>query len=233
MEKLIRSGHTTFELKVPYELFETGKTGIEKPLIVYLHGFNQNIKLFKKLVKDLLTVEAYHLFLEAPYPIYDRRGKKKVKDWGRSWYLYDGKQEQFVRSLERSSEFIQKVLDNIADDISVSKIALLGYSMGGYQAGYYALSRQKQITDLIVIGSRIKTEIFEENSQNYDYLNVLALHGAQDKSVKSRPQKQSCEQLSGWGADVTFKELKGTHALSSFFVKKTRQWLLKKGYQSL
>lgn len=225
----LASGKASFGIEVPYKVLETGQSD-EKPLLVYLHGFNQNIKQFQELTKDLFSLEAYHLFIQGPYPIHDRKRKKKVENWGRAWYLYDGEQNQFVRSLEITSEFIQEVIDKIVNHISVSRVALLGYSMGGYQAGYFALSRWKHVNELVVIGGRIKTEVFEERKGDYDHLNVLALHGSKDNSVKSSPQKKSCDRLSQWGASVTFQELEEPHALNSRFIKKTNDWFLLQGY---
>lgn len=230
MENVLISGKTSFKIEVPYKLIEVGDPG-EKPLIVYLHGFDQNIEQFKKLVNSMLDLEAYHLFIQGPYPIYDQKREKKVKDWGRSWYLYDGEQDQFIRSLELTSEFIQEVIDSILKHISVSRLAVFGYSMGGYQAGYFALSRWKHVNELVVIGGRIKTEVFENRKGNYDHMNVLALHGSKDESVKSAPQNKCCTQLAEWGANVTYKELEETHALSSLFVNETREWLISLGYK--
>lgn len=229
MQETILSGKKAFNIDVPYKLIETGKAG-EKPLIVYLHGFNQNIKQFMGLVEDLLSLEAYHLFVQGPYPIYDRRRKKKVEDWGRAWYLYDGEQDQFVKSLERTSEFLREVIDKILKQITVSRVAVFGYSMGGYQAGYFALSRWKYVDDLIVIGGRIKTEVFNNREGRYGHLNVLALHGSNDESVKSDPQKKSCERLSEWGANVTFDETDASHKLGHIFIDNAREWLLSRGY---
>lgn len=230
MQETLLSGKTSFKIEVPHKLIETGKAN-EKPLIVYLHGFNQNIKQFRGLVEDLLSLEAYHLFIQGPYPIYDRRREKKVEDWGRAWYLYDGRQDQFVKSLELTSEFIAEIIDRITNQISASRVAVFGYSMGGYQAGYFALSRLKSIDDLMVIGGRIKTEAFVKRGGEFEHLNVLALHGSNDQSVKSDTQKESCEQLSEWGADVTFDEIEASHKLNHVFIDRTKKWLLSQGYK--
>lgn len=229
-EEVLISGKTSFKIEVPYKLIEVGESG-EKPLIVYLHGFNQNIAQFRELVDDLLSVEAYHLFIQAPYPIYDRRRKKRVRDWGRAWYLYDGNQQQFMASLEQASEFVQELVDNILEQISPTRLAVFGYSMGGYLAGYFALSRWKHVNDLVVIGGRIKTEVFKDRKGKYDHMNVLALHGAADESVESKPQKESCKQLSGWGARVTFREVEGAHTLDNNFIKEAKQWFSTLGYR--
>ncbi|MGK7371467.1 MAG: alpha/beta hydrolase, partial [Candidatus Halalkalibacterium sp. M3_1C_030] len=177
--------------------------------------------------------KAYHLFIQAPYPIYDREHKRKVPEWGRAWYLYDGDQQQFIKSLELASEFVQEVIDNILNHIEVSRLAMIGYSMGGYLAGYFALSRWKHVNDLVVIGGRIKTEVFEQKQGNYDHMHVLALHGSEDDSVKSEPQKKSAEQLKEMGAKVTFKELAVNHDLNGKYISETKEWMKSLGYEEL
>lgn len=122
-------------------------------------------------------------------------------------------------------------MDEVSRSVGYSRTALVGYSMGGYLAGYFALSRRKLIDDLVVIGSRIKTEVFEEQSGSYDHLNVLALHGRSDSSVKSKPQRQSCNRLAKWGANVTFKELEEGHRLTPTYLEETKNWFLGCGYE--
>ena len=230
MQEILLSGKTSFKIEVPYKLIETGPKG-EKPLIVYLHGYRQNIELFQRYVSDLLNVEAYHLFIQGPYPIYDEEHKRKVPEWGRAWYLYDGDQQQFVKSLELASEFIQEVIDNLLENIQASRLGVFGYSMGGYLAGYFGMSRWKHVNDLMVVGARLKTEVFEERKGEYGHMNVLALHGSEDKSVKSSPQKESAAQLRSWGAEVTFKEINEGHRLTQPYLTETIEWLNTLGYK--
>ena len=98
--------------------------------------------------------------------------------------------------------------------------------MGGYLAGYYALSRAPRVDNLVVIGSRIKTEYFKDKQHNYTELEVLAIHGKDDRSVEGAPQKRSCNQLAKWGANVTYKELNGGHKLQEKYLNEIRKWLL-------
>ena len=231
MKNILQTGHTTFNIEVPYKLIETGEPSQEKPLGVYLHGFNQNMEQFEKLVTRMLDLKAYHLFVQGPYPIYDRSRKKKVEDWGRSWYLYDGEQEQFVKSLESASDFLEQLIEDISQHVSASRKAVFGYSMGGYLAGYFALSRPKLVDELMVVGARIKTEVFKERESSYEGMHVLALHGLADQSVKSEPQQKSCKQLSEWGADVTFKEIDRSHKLDNIYLLETQKWLKSLDYK--
>lgn len=216
-------GYASFNLEVAYKGIDTGEQK-EKPLIVYLHGYKQNMHYFEKRCADLLSIEAYHLFVQGPYPVYDEKHQRKVAEWGRAWYLYDGDQEQFIRSMEETSVFLDKVIKNATAELSVSQTALLGYSMGGYLAGYIALSRPDFIDDLIVIGGRIKTEHFTDRS--YEGLNVLHLHGTNDQSVGAKRSKESCDQLKIMGAEVLYQDLAAGHKLTETYIQAVKKWLL-------
>lgn len=222
MPKILKKETQPFNIDIPYELIEVGSFG-KKPLFIYLHGYKQNIAIFKKRVKSLLATEAYHLFLQGPYIVYDEKHQRKVSEWGRAWYLYDGRQKQFRSSLEKSAGYIQAVLDSVQSDIESNNTMLLGYSMGGYLAGYFALSRPKYIEDLVVIGGRIKTEYFSKKT--YPDLNVLALHGAKDRSVNIQTVKKSAKELENMGANVSFYQLEEGHRLSVPYITKVKEWL--------
>lgn len=222
-------GYASFNLEVPYKVIDRGAQK-EKPLVVYLHGYKQNMQYFERRCADLLSLEAYHLFVQGPYPVYDEKHQRKVAEWGRAWYLYDGEQEQFIRSLEETSVFLDQVIANVTAELSVSRVGMLGYSMGGYLAGYFALSRPETIEDLIVMGGRIKTEHF--TGRSFKRLNALHLHGAKDQSVGAERSKESCEQLESMGAHVTFKSLPAGHKLTGDYILAVEEWLNRRGYST-
>lgn len=230
MQDVLISGKTSFKIEVPYKLIETGKKG-KKPLIVYLHGYNQTLAYFEEKAERMLNLNAYHLFIQGPYPIYDETREKKVPEWGRAWYLYDGDQGQFIKSMEVTSEFIQEIIDGLLEVIQINRICLFGYSMGGYLAGYFAFSRWKHVNDLIVIGGRIKTEAFEGKREQANHMHILALHGKNDTSVYPDPQKKCIQLLREEGFQAEFKLIDESHALSSAYFKHSIIWLKTLGYQ--
>lgn len=226
MEEELFTDTARFTIEVPYMLIDIGKER-EKRLFVYLHGFKQNMKIFRSHMEPLLDLEGYHLFIQGPYPIYDRDRNKRIEEWGRAWYLYDGNQDSFHKSLEQTSKFLDQLIDDaILNKIEFTNIALVGYSMGGYLAGYYTLSRAPRIDNLVAIGSRIKTEYFEDELCNYAGLDVFAIHGKDDRSVEGAPQKRSCNQLAKWGANVIYKELDGGHKLQEKYLNEIKKWFL-------
>ncbi|MEX0722932.1 MAG: hypothetical protein WD357_02405 [Gracilimonas sp.] len=229
MRDVLISGKTSFKVEVPYKLIETGEKG-EKPLIVYLHGYNQNIEYFEKKTEKLLDICAYHLFIQGPYPIFNESRKVNVSKWGRAWYLYDGNQGQFIKSMEVASEFVQEIIDGLIDVIDINRLCVFGYSMGGYLGGYFALSRWKHVNDLIVIGGRIKTEAFEGKLDQANHINILALHGKRDTSVYPQPQEKCIEILRKEGFNASFKLLDAAHPLEVTYIDEAYNWLLSSGY---
>ncbi len=226
------SGKTSFKIEVPYKLIETGKKGNKKPLILYLHGFGDNLKDFEKQMAPLLDVEAYHLFIQGPYPLYEKRGGKTVSKWGRAWYLYDGKRKQFIKSLEITSEFIQEIVDNLIKFINVSRICVIGYSMGGYVAGYFGLTRWKHVHEIVVIGARIKTEVIsEEGWKNLNHLNILAIHGKNDDTVDHKNQEKEIQNLKERGISAQLLLLDEKHGMNDNYIKNTLNWLRNNNYK--
>lgn len=227
MDVLI-SGKTSFKVEVPYKLIETGPKG-EKPMIVYLHGKAQNIPIFERQMKSLLKLNAYHLFIQGPYADFESTAMKEK--WCYSWYLYNGRQGSFIKSMEYTAEFIQEIVDHVIQFIKVDRLCVLGYSMGGYMAGYFGTSRWKHTNDIIVIGGRIKTELLSHKWNKLKHQNILAVHGENDTWVSPAAQKAEVEKLVEKKIKAEFISINEGHALNSKFVRVSYDWLLKVGYK--
>ena len=223
----IITGNAIFQIDVPYRVIETGEKSINKPLIIYLHGFGQNLNKFEEKCSILKRLDAYHCFIQGPYPIYDRRGRKDISDWGYSWYLYDGNSDQFVKALEKSSQFLQGVINKLLNQISPNRISVIGYSMGGYLAGYFSLTRPDHVNDLIVCAARIKTEVLNDQWESVRKLNVLALHGKNDELVKPEPQQKEIERLRKNNVKAELKLIDENHSFSESYIQEIFSWLKK------
>lgn len=229
MDVLI-SGKTSFKVEVPYKLIETGPKG-QKPLIVYLHGKGQNLPIFERQMKPMLKLNAYHLFIQGPYA--DFEGTKSLEKWGYSWYLYNGRQGSFVKSLEYTAEFIQEIIDHVIKFIQVSRLCVIGYSMGGYMAGYFGTSRWKHTNELIVISGRIKTELLGTKWPKLKHQNVLAIHGLEDEIVSAEAQKEQIEKMVQKQIKAEFKGLNEGHKLSPKMIQTASKWLITMGYENV
>lgn len=228
---VLNSGKTTFKMEVPFRLYEHGEPG-PKPLIVYLHGFGQDIKIFEQQTEALHNIKAYHLYIQGPYA--DNRGINRDDKRGFGWYLYSGKQGSFEKSLEYTSEFIQGVIDSIVPFIKVTRCTVIGYSMGAYQAGYFGFTRWKHTNELIMIGGRLKVEFFNDrNWEKRKHLNILALHGSSDEIVNGKKQKDSIDLAKAKGLNASYVEVKSGHKLTSSYFTKISKWLLEHEYETV
>ncbi len=229
--EVLSTGKTSFKIEVPYKLLQTGED-FPKPLIVYLHGSGQNIKAFEKLTMPLHDIEAYHLYIQGPYA--DTSDPKPRAEWGFRWYLYNGKQGSFIRSLEYTSEFIQSVIDNLTSRLSVNRLCVIGYSMGAYQAGYFGLSRWKHTNDLFMINGRLKDEAFSKSRlSKCKHMNIIAIHGKTDQIVPIEGQKKAFKRLEDNGLNSRIEVLGSGHKLTPAAVNKVMDNLLQIGYRKV
>lgn len=233
MERLI-SGKATFKLQVQYKLGQTGDQG-KKPLIVYLHGYGQNVAIMEKKCKVLTSqLDAYHLFIQAPYPIKMKIDKPDSNIY--SWYIF-GDEKTYLRNLEYTSEFIQEIIDKVLTTIEVSRISLVGFSMGAYMAGYYGLSRWKHIFDIVMVGGRIKTELFvnsiKENSSHHSHQHFLAVHSKNDTVVQFEAQNKSITFLSDAGLNAKIIEYKGGHIINKRSINIMVDFFTQIGYRKV
>jgi predicted esterase len=229
MDVLI-SGKTSFKVEVPYKVIETGPKG-QKPLIVYLHGKAQNVPVFERQVKSLMKLNAYHLFIQGPYADFESTNMKER--WGYNWYLYNGRQGSFIKSLEYTAEFIQEIIDHIIQFIDVERLCVLGYSMGGYMAGYFGTSRWKHTNEIIIIGGRVKTELLTHKWKNLTHQRILAIHGKNDNLVSPEAQKEEIEKMIQKKVKAEFIEINEGHALKPAHIKVAYDWLKKIGYKEI
>lgn len=230
-KNVLVSGRSSFRVQVPIQLFETGSPGIRKPMLVYLHGYNQTLDTFLNDLEGLQELEAYHLFVEGPWPVIQHRHPKPVSQWGRAWYLYDGEEQQFRESMEATSEFLQKVIDRHLRLVPVERLALIGYSMGGYLAGYFAMTRWKHVNELAMIGARFKTEWLSSEEERLSHMNILALHGENDKQVSANRQKKEIDKLQKLSVSATFKAVPATHEWNPHYVSELLSWFKVIGYR--
>lgn len=209
---VISVGKKTFRLQVAYKCIETGGKGKEKPLLIYLHGFAQNRDwMMQRFQNDIKRIDAYHLFLEGPFLLLETYLKTQKKFY--SWYLFNGDKDEYVSSVEYVSEYLQEVLDQFQIQLQPSEIHIVGYSMGAYLAGYFALTRPTLINKCVMINGRLKTEWVK----SWEYLSevcFLAIHGAKDEEVAPEKQNEHIQILNENGGRGTFVEVEGDHKIN-------------------
>jgi len=221
------SGKTSFKVEVPYQVAETGPKG-PKPLIVYLHGKGGTIEAFKRETSGFHSLSAYHLYIQGPYA--DKTVTETRERIGYAWYLYNHKQGSLVKSLEYTAEFIQEVIDGVRPFLKITRLCLIGYSMGGYQAGYFAFTRWKHTNELIAIGARLDAGILNIGSSHVGHIGILGVHGEQDEVVEARYQADAIKAMAAIGLDARLQMVPGGHTLSDDAIRASLDWMATRGY---
>lgn len=228
------AGKATFKLQVPYKLVRSGEDG-PKPLLVYLHGYGQDLHDFEQQMKPFLELDAYHLFIQGPYPL--KLNPKDLKRSGYSYYIYDEQDESsYIRSIEYTAEFVQEIVDHMLPIIKASRISVLGYSMGAYLAGYWGCTRWKHTNDIIMLNGRLKAELFKlkvEEQEVLRHINIAAFHGKEDTIVEPHKQKEMMDYLVKHHIKAEFHEVEGGHALTETLINATINWMIHLGFRKV
>lgn len=197
------------------------------PLLVALHGMGMSAEEFVEILTPLRELPIAVFVPDGVYPFEIRAGGSLRI--GRGWYLYTGDEERFVRSMQKSGRHLNSLVNAVTRDhgLDPERMALLGFSQGGYFAGYHGIRYAKRYRGLSVIGARVKDEVLEKEMRKAKDLSVLLQHGRKDRAVPLRLAEQSLKALEGAGVPVELKTYDCGHSVTRRQLTDTRAWLKK------
>lgn len=195
-----------FMQSVPVELHRPADG--DGSLVVALHGQGMTPRSFRREALPAMPERATVLLPQAPLP-FEIRKEGRFRQ-GNSWYVYLGDAPEFLAAMDRAENWLRYVLDATLarGGLDADRVALLGFSQGGYLAGYVGLRDPERYRRLVVAGARLKHEVLEEDARaaaEIDGYRVLAVHGEQDEGVRPGPTRESVEAVRAWGVDVTLR----------------------------
>jgi len=177
-------------------------------LVVALHGQGMSPRTFRREVLPAVPEHATALLPQAPLPFEIRKDGRFRQ--GNSWYVYLGDTPEFLSSMGRAENWLRFVLEATLarGGLDADRVSLLGFSQGGYLAGYVGLRDPDRYRRLVVAGARLKHEVLEDDARaaaEIDGYRVLAVHGEQDEGVPLGPTRESVGHVAAWGVDVTLR----------------------------
>jgi len=189
------------------------------PLLVFLHGrggtAENSMHLFTDVEEEEQSEEiaaklsSYFICVpDAPYPL------DIGAEIGHSWVLEaapDGKTRQF--SFERSADLVMDMLDELIAQypIDTTRVYLYGFSQGAgltYMAG---LAHPDRFAAIASFGGWLDDKLTDEVLAQAKDLQVLIVHGTEDKVVPYEAGKNAYKRLEKHGYEVTFEEFEGGH----------------------
>lgn len=203
-----------------------------RPILLALHGMGMNAPRFQRVLRHLETTEMILVVPEGMYP-YEIRKDNEITI-GHAWYLYRGDQEEFFGHLEESEQYLLRLLDRIEAQrpIDRSRSVVLGFSQGGYLAGFMALRQPDRFAGLAIASSRLKWEFVTEEIEARRVPPTLFLHSKRDGSIPWERVEESAKRLSDAGSDVAIYGHDEGHRLPPDAIVRLGEWLGEHGFDA-
>lgn len=198
------------------------------PLVVALHGMGMTAPEFAGLVDTLRKLPCLLFVPEGVYPYEIRTGQQMRI--GRAWYLYTGDEEAFVRSMDRTGKHLNGLVKRVAKEhpVDADRVFLLGFSQGGYFAGYHAVRHWRLFRGAVVIGARVKHEVLAKELRKAKDLELLLLHGKKDRAVPFALAEKSHAAVKEAGLSVKFRAYDSGHSITKEELADAKRWLRKR-----
>ena len=203
-----------FTHEVPVELHRPDGGG-DGSLLLALHGMGMSAESFARDVLPCLPDGMSALVPQAPLP-YEMRSPNGIRQ-GNGWYIYTGDTDAFLASMQRAEAWLLRQVEFAVADhgFDPARVSLLGFSQGGYLAGFVGLRHAKQFRRLVVAAARIKHEVLEGDARRAatkDF-RVLQVHGGADESIAAATARASCEAIAASGVPAEFRSYPAGHAV--------------------
>lgn len=203
-------------------LFFTGCTSkkaiVQKPLIVFLHGYGDNETQFAEFSKtfkgdyDTMLIRGFFDLKDDNYSF----GELNYNEIDNTWF--DKKDGLYS---------VYKLKDILKSE-TYKKIIIFGYSQGASLGYAMLLNYPEKFKTLVAINGYIdKNLLIERYKLDYDSLNILRLNGADDFLINSRMIEFSNNYLDSLKIQNTFIEHKDGHSFTDEHLKTAKEWILK------
>lgn len=214
------AGRRRVELRRPFTLetpvhVHLPAADADGSLLVALHGMGMSAGSFARHVLPLTPPASTLLLPQGPLP-YEIRREGGIRQ-GNSWYVYLGDDDQFVESMGHTEAWLLDVVASCVEslDLDPRRVSLLGFSQGGYLAGFVGLRNAERFRRLVVAGGRIKHEVLLDaaTAAASTSLRLLDVHGAEDGSVSLDAVRASAQAIADRGVPVRVETFPTGHAV--------------------
>lgn len=204
-----------------------------RTLLLALHGQGLGAKSFRHILRHLPPSRSTLLIPEGPYPFEIRRPPELRV--GHSWYTYTGDQPGFREALVAVEEHLLALIDALPASTGVprpERVVILGFSQGGYLAGFMALRHRPLCAGLVLASARLKTEFLsrelDAELDSSPLPPTLALHAQNDSALPWERAREYLRPLQERGADVEVFLHDQGHRLPAAAVERVGDWLARK-----
>lgn len=228
MDTRLRHGTVTFVSHNPYTVVLPQGYKPERawPLVIALHGMGHSEDLMRRYMGELLDRPWIWVFPRGPHP-FEMRQPERVRI-GYAWYLYTGDQAELRASMKTTTQYLMDLQDLVRKDFPISESIVVGFSQGGYLAGYVAPHHPERFRGAASIGGRLKWEFMDDAPDTSKKQVALAqFHGAKDENVAASLAHEGADKCRELGyEDVEyFEDEDAGHEVSPRLAAALSLWL--------
>lgn len=191
------------------------------PAVVALHGFGLDLPAWEIVLRRRFPGAPWAWILpRAPWRVY-RKGEV-----GFGWLVSSptNADREGMPSSERSVMRSENAACR-ALPIDRRRLALMGFSQGGFMAGVLALRNPRRWRRAAVLGGYINPALVPLGLARARGMRIAFLHGRSDRTVPAERARESVAILRAAGIDGSLTELAGGHTLTPAMAAACRDFL--------
>lgn len=203
----------------------SGAGDAARSCLIALHGLGQNgSSILHKL--NPLHDRGIHLVAPDGPHRHEVRGPDGIRE-GHAWYIYTGDQQHFLASLLESEQDLLGIVKTVQQESGVKpeETVLLGFSQGGYLAGFVACRHPELFGGCVISSARLKHEFLSDEIARGDLPRMLFLHDKADPLTGPDPVLQSVDHLEKASAQVELCWHQDGHRLGDGAISSLQDWL--------
>jgi predicted esterase len=218
-------GRTRIAREVPYRILAPSSRSPRDgwPAVIALHGYGWDETRFTPVVRRRFgAVPWVWIVPRGPWRVHPTRGEV-----GYSWLVGSGEHPDHA-GMRGTEALLRQAIAGTARRLRLDrrKVALLGFSQGGFAAGVAALHRPRTWRGAAVLGAYINPAMVPDGLGRARGARLAFFHGRQDREVPLERARRSVRVLAEAGIPAALKTFPGGHTLSPAMADAARSFLL-------
>ncbi len=181
----------------------------ERPLLVCLHPPRLTEFQFAHRIRRLVCLDAGLAFPRGLHAQeVDLGGARTV---GYAWCHYTGDNPPFRAGLAQASEYMDRVMERVLDELPVDRraIYLLGGEGAALFASLHAVSRSETFAGVILVGGLLLPEVLADLAPETRRIPFLCIQRRRSRPQRAGESTRRIEDLRGLGFPVDLEMLTG------------------------
>lgn len=218
------SGSIRVSREVPFRVLKPSGSAPRGgwPAVLALHGYGWDETRFEPLVRRRFPGTPWVWILpRGPWRVLEAPGSV-----GYGW-LVGSKDHPDLEGMEATERFLAAVLRKAGKTLPIDRrrLALLGFSQGGFAAGVTLLRNPGAYRAAAVLGAYVNLRLVTKGLARARGARIAFFHGSQDRDVPPGRPRKSVAALAEAGIRAPLAFFPGGHKLSEPMAKAARAFL--------